>query len=79
MTPTITPTTMGGTQSFTTGNPAVIRILKASSITASGGVLNATIDPVGAHGNAGFEWGTDLRWEPTRQRVRMDIWVTVLR
>lgn len=49
----------GGTQSFTTGNPAVLSIVKPSSITASGGILNATINPEGAHGNAGFEWGTD--------------------
>jgi hypothetical protein len=48
----------GAITSFKTKDP-MVTTLAATSLTASGAVLNGTINPQGANGEAGFYWGTD--------------------
>jgi hypothetical protein len=50
--------TKGAIKSFSTLSPAVTTVA-ASSVRASGAVLNGTINPQNDNGAAYFEWGTD--------------------
>jgi photosystem II stability/assembly factor-like uncharacterized protein len=49
----------GAVQSFTTGKPPVVTTAAANPVTGSGATLNGTVNPIGANGWGGFEWGTD--------------------
>jgi hypothetical protein len=49
----------GTVLSFTTTTPPILATAPATSITASGGIANGSVNPKSAHGNVGFEWGND--------------------
>jgi photosystem II stability/assembly factor-like uncharacterized protein len=48
----------GAIQAFATMAP-IVTTQTATLVTDSTALLNGTVNPQGAHGNAGFEWGTD--------------------
>ena len=49
----------GAIVSFTTGKPPVVKTAAAGNVTESAAVISGTINPLGANGYFGFEWGLD--------------------